>query len=288
MRQNGVNIVAEIGINYAWGESTDDFLNNAKRLIRIAAVSGADYVKFQKRSPEVSIPKHKHNEEKIVPWRSEPTTYLQYKKDIEFDKETYAHLVGYAMEEGIGLFTSVWDVESAREMADVTPIIAKIPSAKLTDTELLREVNRLYPFRILSTGMSTENEIEQAVYLLDPQVIMHTNSVYPTPVEDLQLGYVKWLQDKYGDQADIGYSNHYYGVKAIYVALGMDISWVEFHITEDHGLWGSDQSASIEPHGVFEITKAIRDFEEVVTSGRAPRVVFPGEEKKRKSLRGYT
>lgn len=279
-----IHTVAEIGLNYAWGDDIGKFVDNAKRLIRIAAVAGCDYVKFQKRNPEVAVPASKRDEEKRVPWRSSPTTYLQYKKDIEFSKDVYIHLADYAADQGIGSFASVWDIDSAREMSDVFSI-AKIPSAKLTDTELLDEVNSLYDFRILSTGMSTEDEIDLAVNHLNPSVIMHTNSVYPTPVHDLKLGYLQWLQDKYS-ACDIGYSNHYYGAKAIYVALGMGANWIEFHITEDHTLWGSDQAASIEPHGVFEITKAIRDFENAIADGYGPRSVFPGEDKKRKALRG--
>lgn len=279
-----INLIAEAGINAFYGDDPTNFLSNAKRLIKLAAVTGFDYVKFQKKDPEYSVPEHKHNDLKDVPWKPKITTYLQYKKDTEFGYQEYEELSRFAKEEGIELFSSVWDIPSAEFMKKFTSIV-KIPSAKITNLGLLEYCRRNFKTRILSTGMSTEEEVIKAVNILNPQVIMHTNSVYPTPIRDAKLGYIDWLKYRWPTK-DIGYSNHVYGTKIIYFAVGKGVNWVEVHITEDHSLWGSDQKSSVEPNGMFEIVKAIRSIENVLDDGMGPRHLFPGEDIKKKSLRG--
>jgi N-acetylneuraminate synthase len=278
MNTKRVKTIAEIGINH------NGSIDIAKKLIRIAAVAGCDYVKLQKRTPDIAVPENKKAEPKKVPWRAEPITYLQYKKDIEFSVDEYIQLAEYAQVQGTKLFASVWDVQAAEELAGVMDMV-KVPSAKITDLALLRKCRELYPFTIMSTGMSTEEEVNTAIKTLDPDVLLHTNSVYPSPAEDLRFGYIKWLRGRYGLSREVGYSNHYYGTKAIYIALGLGAKWVEFHITLDHTMWGSDQTSSIEPNGLFEVIKAVRDFEYAVADGNEPRTLIPGEEIKRKALR---
>jgi len=274
------NIIAEIGINAVSSEKGKD-IEKAKNLINIAALAGVDYVKFQKRDPDTAVPESKKMESKSVPWRKEPTTYLQYKKDIEFTFDEYQELFQYAQALGVGLFASVWDIKSAELMLNITDIV-KIPSAHVTNIELLDFCRHSFKFRILSTGMSTEYEIEDAVSALEPHVIMHTNSTYPCPVDQLNMGYIQWLKEKYiGMQ--IGYSNHYYGIVPIMASIYLGANWVEFHITENHEDWGSDQKASIEPAGVFKLVKGIRDLERAY-QGFGPRDILSGEVKKRKDL----
>lgn len=286
-----VNVIAEIGINYAFGEDQTLFRENAKRLIDIAAAAGCNFAKLQKRTPKICVPDHQKEKEKKVPWRKDPTTYLQYKEDVEFSRSELYDLTKYADDHGIELFTSVWDVVSAEQMAEVGHRVAKIPSALLTDDQLLAAVHKNFEFSILSTGMSTQEEIDRAVDILDPDVIMHTNSVYPTPIEDLNLSYLTYLSERFTlDPPNtfnpmIGYSSHYYGIADVLPAMALGATWIEKHITLDHTLWGSDQSASLEPHGLFEMMKKIRDMEKAF-GGYGPRTVFPGEEEKRKSLRG--
>ncbi len=106
------NIVAEIGLNYAYGKDSSLFLNNVKKLIDVAAIAGADYVKFQKRDPDICVPEHQKLKKKTVPWRKKETTYLQYKKDIELSKVDYDEINDYCISKGIGWFVSVWDKES--------------------------------------------------------------------------------------------------------------------------------------------------------------------------------
>lgn len=280
---NKTTIVSEIGLNYAFGKDKSEFVNNAKRLIDISRVAGITHVKLQKRNPDLSVPEDQKSKPKTVPWRTEPITYLQYKKDIEFGFEDYVDLISYAVHKGVVLFASVWDIDSAKFMSQFSHIV-KIPSAKLTDHDLLRYCKKNFTQRLLSTGMSTEEEIEQAIKILDPHVIFHTNSVYPSPVKDLNLGYIEWLREKYPDK-EIGLSSHYYGLVPAMASIFLKATWVEFHITENHDYWGSDQKSSVEPNGVFKLTKGIRDLEKAY-QGKEARIIYPGEEAKRKSLRG--
>lgn len=270
-------IIAEIGINHN-GE-----VEVAKILMDIAKIAGCDFVKFQKRNPDVCVPESQKNKMKKVPWSEKEITYLQYKKDIEFNKEEYKELFYYAETIGIGMFASIWDLDSARFMKEFTDI-AKIPSALLTDWDLLDFCRENFNERILSTGISTEEEIENAVLAFQPTVLLHTNSSYPTPIEDLNFGYIPWLQKKYPN-IDVGYSNHYYGIVPMFASVAMGCSWIEFHITLNHETWGSDQASSIEPSGVFKLVKGIRDIELALEKGYEPRVVYHSEFSKRESLR---
>jgi N-acetylneuraminate synthase len=279
-----INVIGEVGINYAFGNNKDKFISNAQKLISLASVAGCNYVKFQKRNPDIAVPDAQKTKPKKVPWRKEETTYLQYKEDIEFSFEQYQYIVHFCQENEIDSFVSVWDIDSAQEMSKLYTL-TKIPSAKLTDWELLETVRDLYDVKILSTGMSFEEEIDKAVDILQPQIIMHTNSVYPTPIEDLYLKYIKWLKEKY-PKKEIGYSSHYYGIKDVFPAVALDIQWIEKHITLNHENWGSDQKASVEPHGLFELVKGIRDIELGLAKGYEKRTLYPGEEIKRESLRG--
>jgi N-acetylneuraminate synthase len=273
-------IIAEIGINGVSRDKGKD-IEKAGKLITIAALAGVDYVKFQKRNPDIAVPENKKSEEKRVPWRKDPTTYLQYKKDIEFGYRDYEYLFSVAKESGVKMFASVWDTDSANFMRDFTDTV-KIPSAHLTNYDLLSYCNSLFKTKILSTGMSTEMEIENAVHVLKPQVLMHTNSTYPSPIEELNMKYIQWLRNKWPTK-EIGYSNHYYGIIPSIASIYLGATWVEFHITLDHTDWGSDQAASIEPSGIFKLVKGIRDLE-AAHKGYIPRDILPSERKKRKDL----
>ena len=133
--------------------------------------------------------------------------------------------------------------------------------------------------------MSTEEEIEVAVEASKPDVIMHTNSTYPCPSEDLNLNYIKYLQEKWGTQAHIGYSGHEYGLVTTYAAVAMGASWIERHITLDRNMWGSDHSSSIEPDGLIKLVKGIRNIEKATQYEPGPRKQFEGENAKKESLR---
>jgi N-acetylneuraminate synthase len=272
-----IKIIAEVGINH------NGDINKAKKLIDLAAFSGCDYVKFQKRNPDVCVPESQKEKIKETPWGK--MTYLEYKKRIEFSLEQYRDLKRYCKSKEIGIFTSVWDVDSCCEMKQIFSI-TKIPSAHLVNDRLLRACRNDFETVILSTGMSIEEEISTAIKVGKPDVIMHTNSVYPTPVQDLNLSYLKWIENNYFSRdCEVGYSSHYYGLVDVYCAIALGAKWVEKHICLSHQDWGSDQSSSVEPHGLLKMVKGIRDMEKAVSKGYAPRTLFPGEEEKKKSLR---
>jgi len=278
-------IVAEIGINFAYGDNKSKFLDNAKRLIDVAVVAGCDWVKFQKRSPDHCVPEEQKNKPRIVPWRSEPTTYIQYKHDIEFNKEQWQELYDYCKDKPIGLFASVWDKQSVEFMSDIDNQIAKIPSALINDIDLCSYASLRFDHMIVSTGMSTEEEVFRCVSSIRPDVVMHSNSSYPSKVDELRLEYITWLKDKYGHDTDIGYSGHEYGLITTMAAVTLGATWIERHITLDRTNWGSDQSSSVEPSGLMKLVKGIRDIEKSM-GGNAPREVLGSELIKRKSLRG--
>lgn len=267
-----MNTIAEIGINH------NGSLETAFKLIDIAAISGFDYVKFQKRSPDVCVPEDQKNIMKETPWGT--MTYLKYKNIIEFGIISYERINEYCKNK-IKWFASVWDLSSAEFMKDFCDIV-KVPSAKITDLELVKYCRDNFKTVIISTGMSNEKEIEKAISF-KPDVVMHTNSSYPSVIEEINLNYIKWLQDKHPD-IQIGYSGHEYGLSITFAAVAMGVNWIERHITLDHLEWGSDHFASVEPVGMFKLIKGIRDIEKSMGES-SPRKVFNSEISKRESLR---
>ncbi len=270
-----VKIIAEIGINH------NGSMDICKKLIMLAKVSGCDYVKIQKRNPDVCVPEEQKNIIRKTPWGS--MTYLEYKWKLEFNEEQIKELVEYSNLIGIEFFASVWDKDSVDLMAKYTKI-GKIASALITDIELCNYAREKFDKLIISTGMSSEEEIETCINACNPDVIMHTNSTYPCPVEDLNLNYIKWLQEKWQNK-EIGYSGHEYGLVTTFAAVSIGATWVERHITLDRTMWGSDQSSSIEPSGLLKLTKGIRDIEKAFLYSPGPRKEFPGELEKKKTLR---
>jgi N-acetylneuraminate synthase len=278
-------VIAEIGINYAYGTDRDKFLTNAKKLIDVAIVAGCDWVKFQKRSPDHCVPEEQKNLTKSVPWRTEPTTYIQYKHDVEFTYHEWKSLYAYCEDKPIGLFASVWDKQSVEFMCQFEDQIAKIPSALITDIDLCSYARDHFDHMIISTGMSTEAEVVRCMKAIQPDIVMHTNSSYPSSVDELRLEYITYLKNKYGHDTSIGYSGHEYGLITTMAAVTLGATWIERHITLDRTNWGSDQSSSVEPSGLMKLVKGIRDIEKAM-GGNEERKVLGSELSKRKSLRG--
>ncbi len=162
--------------------------------------------------------------------------------------------------------------------------IGKIGSALINDLELCKASRNAFETLIISTGMSTEEEIEKCIEACNPDVVMHTNSTYPCPVEDLNLRYIEWLKQKYPNK-EIGYSGHEYGLVTTYATVSMGVKWIERHITMDRNMWGSDHSSSIEPDGLFKLVKGIKAIEKATQYESGPRKQFDGESLKRNSLR---
>lgn len=268
-----VKVIAEIGINH------NGSVEIAKKLIDLAIFSGCEYVKFQKRTPDICVPEDQKAKMKKTPWGE--MTYLEYKKKIEFEKAEYDELFAYCGTK-IQCFASVWDVPSVDFMGAYTKV-GKIPSALITNKELCEYARKKFDLLMISTGMSTEDEIEECVKICDPDIIMHTNSTYPSPVQDLNLNYITWLKFKYPTKK-IGYSGHEFGLTTTFAAVVLGATYVERHITLDRNMWGSDQQASVEPIGLLKLTKGIKDIEESLGEV-GPRKIFPTELEKRKSLR---
>ena len=270
-----VKIIAEIGINH------NGDIDIAKRLIDVAVVAGCDYVKFQKRTPELCVPEEQKGVMRDTPWGR--ITYLEYKHKTEFGKQEYDEIARYCDQKNIKWFASVWDLESVKFMNEYVNI-TKVPSALINNLELLKACRDRNDYFMFSTGMSDEQEIDAAVQAGDPNLIFHTNATYPCPVDQLNMRYINWLQDKHPDR-EVGYSGHEFGLVPTFVAVAMGGSWVERHITLDRTMWGSDHMASVEPGGLIKMCKGIRDIESCFGES-GPRKVSGGELDKRKSLRG--
>ena len=270
-----INVIAEIGINH------NGSVELAKKLITVASVAGCKYVKFQKRTPELCVPEQQKDKTRQTPWGE--MKYIDYKHKIEFGKEEFDEIDRFCKSLNIGWFASVWDEPSVDFMTQYENI-TKIPSALITNESLIKYTRSKFNFLIISTGMSTEQEIENCVKACDPEVIMHTNSSYPSKIEDLNLNYILYLKNKYSDK-EIGYSGHEFGLVTTFATVPLGVTWIERHVTLDRTMWGSDQMSSVEPHGLIKLVKGINNIEAAL--GRyGPREVLGSELEKRKSLRG--
>jgi N-acetylneuraminate synthase len=260
-------IVAEIGINH------NGDLDNAKRLIEAAARSGVDAVKFQKRTPELCVPPEQRNQMRETPWGY--ITYLDYRYKTEFGQAEYGEIDSYCRQLGITWFASVWDEPSADFMETYAPVCYKIPSASLTDHNLLRHLRKTGRPLILSTGMSTIEEIRQAVSVLGEEnlILCHSTSTYPCEPEELNLLMIQSLRQEFS--CPVGYSGHEVGLVTSVVAVALGACLVERHITLDRALWGSDQAASVEPGGFQRLVKYIRVTEQGLGDG--VKKVYPSE-----------
>ena len=271
-----VKIIAEIGINH------NGDIDICKRMMQKSKEAGVDYVKIQKRTPSICVPVEQREKMKETPWGT--MTYLEYKERLEFNEEQISELFDYAKSIGVEFFASVWDIPSVDLMCKYTTI-GKIPSALITDLELCAYARGKFETFMISTGMSTEEEIEQCVDICNPDIIMHTNSCYPAKPEELNLNYILWLKQKYPTKK-IYWSGHEFGLVTTFAACGIGIDGLERHICFSHNDWGSDQSASIEIEpGLFKLVKGVRDIEKAMSYKVGPRILFENELKKKETLR---
>jgi len=271
-----VFFIGEIGINH------NGSIEIAKKIIDMAVLCGVDAVKFQKRTPEICVPPKVRDRIIETPWGD--MTYFEYKKRIEFGEEEYREIDEYCKRKGVVWFASAWDIPSVEFLEKFNVPCHKIPSAKLTDRELLEKVNSIGKPVILSTGMSTEEEIEKAVKVLNKVelIIMHCNSSYPAKPEELNLRYIQTLKKKF-PQAIIGYSGHELGISASLVAATLGARVIERHITIDRAMWGTDQGASIEFSG---LRRLVRDLKALpIWLGDGVKRVYESEFKVKEKLR---
>ena len=254
-----VFIIAEIGINH------NGDLDTAKKLIDAAVLAGCDAVKFQKRTPELTTPPEQRNIMRETPWGL--MTYIEYRHRVEFSKEEYDKIDRYCREKGIIWFASCWDKPSVDFMEQYNPVCYKIASASLTDDDLLSYINTKGRPMILSTGMSTMEQIRHAVSILDRGrlLIAHCTSTYPCKPQELNLYMIQTLQREF--DCPIGYSGHEVGLQTTCAAFVLGACFVERHITLDRAMWGSDQAASIEPWGFMRLVRDIRVIESALGDG---------------------
>ncbi len=252
-------IIAEAGINH------NGDIEIAKKLIEAAKHAGVDAVKFQKRTPELCVPPEQRGQMRETPWGY--ITYMEYRQKTEFGKAEYDEIDRFAKQVGIDWFVSVWDEEAVNFMEQYNPLCYKIPSASLTDHKLLQHLRKTGRPLILSTGMSTMDQIKSSVELigLDNLVLTHATSTYPCDPHELNLRMIDTLRNTFS--CPIGYSGHEVGLVTSAVAVGLGACMVERHITLDRAMWGSDQAASVEPGGFEKLVKYIRVTEQSVGDG---------------------
>jgi len=264
-----VYVIAEIGLNHNGDVAI------AKRLIDVAAEAGCQAVKFQKRTPDISTPEHQKNVMRETPWGT--MTYLEYRYKVEFDRDQYAEIGAYAASKGLAWFASPWDEPSVDFLEDLDVVAHKVASASVTDHGLLRRLAATGKPVILSTGMSTMEQIDAAVEVLGREdlVLLHATSTYPLPPEEANIRMIPTLQERFAG-VPVGYSGHERGLQISLAAIALGAVMVERHITLDRTMWGSDHAASLEPQGLEHLVRDIRIIEQ--SMGDGVKRVFPGEE----------
>lgn len=257
-------IIAEIGINH------NGSLETAKKLIDEAVAAKVDAVKFQKRTPEICVPKDQWEIMRDTPWGR--MSYIDYKRKTEFGVAEYAAIDQYCKKLGIDWFVSPWDAPSVDFMEQFNTVIYKLASASLTDHKLIQRILATGKPIMLSTGMSTMKEIETAIAFINefdpayPVFVAHSTSAYPCKTEELNLNMIHTLGDKFAG-IPIGYSGHETGLATTVAAVALGATFVERHFTLDRAMWGSDHAASVEPQGFQRLVRDIRDVENSAGDG---------------------
>jgi len=261
-------VIGEIGLNH------NGSVELAKKLIDVAADAGAQAVKFQKRTPAISTPEHMKNVLRETPWGE--MTYLEYRYRVEFDRDQYIEIGDYATLRGLDWFASPWDVPAVEFLEELNVVAHKVASASVTDLELLAALAATGKPVILSTGMSTMEQIDTAVEVLGTEnlIILHATSTYPLPPEEANIRMIPTLRAAYPG-IPIGYSGHERGLQISLAAIALGATAVERHITLDRAMWGSDHAASLEPTGFEHLVRDIRVIEQAMGDG--VKQVFPGE-----------
>ena len=271
-------IIAEIGINH------NGDLNIAKQLIDCAVQSGADAVKFQKRTVEKVYTEEDLNRYRESPWG---TTNREQKMGLEFGKKEYDAIDAYCKEKRIQWFASAWDIDSQKFLQQYNLRYNKIASAMLTNDDLLSMVAEEKKYTFISTGMSTWDEIDHAVEIFIsrgcPFELMHCNSTYPMKNEDANLAMIGELRHRYN--CDVGYSGHETGRIVSFAAAVLGATSIERHITLDRAMYGSDQAASLQVSDFQRLITDIRLIPQIYGDGK--RILTEAELKVRNKLRGY-
>jgi N-acetylneuraminate synthase len=273
--EHPVYVIAEIGLNH------NGDVGIAKKLIDAAGLAGCDAVKFQKRTPELCVPPEQRHVVRETPWGE--MTYMEYRVRIELRREQYAEIDRYCKDKEIAWFASCWDEPSVDLIERFAPPCYKIASASLTDEALVKRTVATGKPILLSTGMSTMEEIERAIAWIPPaqRVILHATSTYPCDPKELNLRMITTLKQRF--DCPVGYSGHEVGLQTTLAAVVLGANLVERHITLDRAMWGSDQAASVEPGGFSRLVRDIRVIESALGDG--VKRVYDSELPIRKKLR---
>ena len=276
--KNRTFFIAEIGINH------NGDIQNALKLIESSKLAGCDAVKFQKRTPKIATPKSSWNIMRETPWGR--MKYIDYKKKIEFGKKEYDIIDKFCKKINILWTASCWDIPSVKFIERYKVKFHKVPSACITDLDLLKELKRTNKPIIISTGMSTEKQIQKAVKIVSQKnlSILHCNSSYPAQNHQLNLRYIEKLKTKY-KKSVIGYSGHEMNLSSSVAAVVLGAKIIERHITLDKSMWGTDQQASIEPIGFARLIRDVRNVENSL--GKPVKIVYPEEKIIMSKLRKY-
>ena len=274
-----VYLIAEIGINH------NGDLQIAKKLIDASWSTGWNCAKFQKRTPDICVPESQKNVMRQTPWGD--MTYLEYKHKIEFQKTEYDYIDKYTKEKPLDWTASVWDLPSLEFLLKYDVPFIKIPSAKITDKELIEQTAKTGKPIFISSGMSTIEEVDDAIniiekYLSKNYVLFHCNSTYPAKLNELNLQMIHTLKERYN--CLVGYSAHEYNIMPSTIAPVYGACVIERHITLSHDMWGTDHAASLEIRGMGFLADRIHDVR--LIAGDGIKTITDGEKIIREKLRG--
>jgi len=271
-------LIAEIGINH------NGSLEIAKKLIDATNACGWHCAKFQKRNPDVCVPDNQKEIKRDTPWGE--MTYLDYKYKVEFEKPEYSLINDYCSSKPIEWTVSIWDIDSLNFIKDFNVPFLKVPSAHITNYELLIELSKTDIPIIISTGMSTWEMIDEAVEILEKgnskYAILHCNSTYPAPHNELNLNVIPKIKARYN--CIVGYSGHEYDLDPSIIAVALGAQILERHITLDHNMWGTDHSSSLEVHAMDLLRKRILDISNIL--GNTEKIITKSEIPVMEKLRG--
>lgn len=255
-----VFVIAEIGINH------NGSVEIAKKMIDGAVLAGCDAVKFQKRTPELCVPRDQWEIERDTPWGR--MTYIDYRHKMEFTKTQFSEIVEYCNSKKIHWMASCWDEDAVDFIQEFNPTAYKLASASLTDGELILKLKALNLPLIVSTGMSTMEQIHAAVDLFGREnlLLAHATSAYPCKLNELNLKMITTLRNLFSE-IPVGYSGHETGLAPTWAAVALGASFIERHITLDRAMWGTDQAASVEVGGFMKLVANIRDIEKSLGDG---------------------
>lgn len=272
-------MIAEIGINH------NGDLQIAKKLIDAANACLWNCVKFQKREPDIAVPEAQKNVMRDTPWGR--ITYLEYKKKVEFGKTEYDYIDQYCREKPIAWTASPWDIPSLEFLLEYDLPFIKIASAGNADRDMMKLACESGKPLLVSTGMSTLEEIDEMVGFLERYsdgnyILLHTNSAYPTPAEELNLRMIKTLKERY--HCLVGYSGHEQDLEPTVVATALGAKVIERHVTLDHNMWGTDQAASLMVTAMAMLQGRMKEV--LVMLGTGEKMITEREKEVRRKLRG--